>query len=41
MVGLAVFFKPNLMPSERAVAQVEGWILAVAQTIPSAALTKW
>lgn len=27
--GLAVFLKPNLPPPERAVAQVEGWILGV------------
>jgi hypothetical protein len=27
---LAAFFKSNLTPSERAVAQVEGWILGVA-----------
>ncbi len=28
--SLAAFLKPYLMPSERAVAQVEGWILGVA-----------
>jgi hypothetical protein len=28
--GLAAFLKPDLTPPERAVAQVEGWILGVA-----------
>ena len=28
--GLAAFLKPDLTPSERTVAEVEGWILGVA-----------
>jgi hypothetical protein len=30
MVGLTAFLKPDLTPPERAVAQVEGWMLGVA-----------
>jgi hypothetical protein len=31
--GLAAFLKPVLTPSERTVAQVEGWILGVPGSI--------
>ena len=32
--SLAAFLKPELMPPERTVAQVEGWILGVPGLIP-------
>ena len=35
--SLPAFLKPDLLPPERAVAQVEGWILGVGAELPAAA----